>query len=287
MELDISVIKKKYLEELSIAVDKYLPVENIFIYLCPDTGYRFYYPFTIFGDADFYRYLQGANKNYYETWKWENEQAASYIKDSDFLLDVGCGDGLFLKEMKKKGMQNLYGIDFAINEDVKNNNSGIYMENISIEKFCKANPGKFDVVTCFQVLEHISDVRRFIDNCLYSLKLNGKLIIAVPNSHPYIYKHDLYHTLNLPPHHAGLWDKKTLQKLSNYFPFEVIYTAHESIGSDLDYYIDVQLDYLYSKNLFFKFIFGSSIFKVIYKKYLYLFKNQVEGHSQITVYKRK
>ena len=286
-ELDVSAIKKKYLKELSISVDKYLSMEKISIYRCPDTGYRFYYPFTIFGDADFYYNLQKANKNYYETWKWENEQAVNHIKDSDFLLDVGCGEGLFLKEMKRKGMRNLYGIDFAIQEGMENKEESIHIENIPIEKFCRENPVKFDVVTCFQVLEHISDVRKFIENVLYCLKPNGKLIIAVPNSNPYLYVHDLYHTLNLPPHHAGLWDKQALQKLSNYFPLDVVFTSHQPIGLELDYYVEVQMDYLYNKSLFSKIIFDISIFKMMYRKYLYLIKNRIEGHSQIAVYKKK
>jgi 2-polyprenyl-3-methyl-5-hydroxy-6-metoxy-1,4-benzoquinol methylase len=279
LDLDVSVIKKKYLEELSISIDKYLPADGkVYICLCPDTGYRFYYPFTISGDADFYHSLQRASKNYYEPWKWENEQAAKFIKPSDFLLDVGCGDGLFLKEMKKKGMENLFGIDFAARDGIKNEKDGINIENATIDEFSNRNIGKFDVVACFQVLEHITEVRRFMEGCLQCLKPSGLLIIAVPNSHPYIYKHDLYHTLNLPPHHAGLWDKSALEKLCNYFPLKSLFTGYQPIGSQLDYYINVQLEYYSNKG---------KLFNKIYRKYLYLFKNKIEGHSQIVVYRKK
>lgn len=286
-EFDISVIKQQYMKELSISVDKYLPYGGkISLYLCPDTGYRFYYPFTIFADADFYKQLQKASKNYYEPWKWENEEAAKYINNSDFLLDVGCGEGAFLNEMKKKGMQHLYGIDFAIGRDSQNSGE-IHIENTTVEKFSIENAGKFDVITCFQVLEHITDVRIFIENCLYCLKKNGKLIIAVPNSHPYIYVRDMYHTLNLPPHHAGLWDRNALKMLCKYFPLEVISVNFQPIGAQMEYYGHVQIHYLSQKNILFKSIFRFSLFRWIYRIYLHLSKKWIAGHSQIIVYRKK
>lgn len=114
LELDTEIIKRRYIEELSLPVDKYFSgIDKVTVYCCPDTGYLFYYPFNIFADADFYKLLNKTNKDYYTPWKWENEEAFKFIKPTDFVLDVGCGEGLFLKELKKKCIQNLYGIDVA------------------------------------------------------------------------------------------------------------------------------------------------------------------------------
>ena len=283
-ELDVSLIKKRYREELNISIDKYMPADGkVVVYECPDTDYRFYYPFTIFGDADFYNQLHSGNKNYYQPWKWENEEALKYISPDDFVLDVGCGEGLFLGELKKRGIKSLYGIDFAASEENGNENDGIKIKRTVIEKYSSENAGKFDVITCFQVLEHITDVKTFIENCLQCLKSGGRLVVAVPNSHPYIYRHDMYHTLNLPPHHAGLWNKGSLQSLCKYFPLEFIYTGFQPIGAELEYYTYIQLQHYLTGNSIFKI----SLFKGIYARYLHLTRNKIHGHSVIAVYRKK
>jgi SAM-dependent methyltransferase len=288
MELNTGTIKKAYMDELSLDVGEYFPSDQkVCIYSCPDTGYKFYYPFTIFADAGFYNLLHKANKSYYEPWKWENEQAARYLKPDDFLLDVGCGEGLFLKEMNKRGMKHLYGIDFASETKNDNDLNDINIENITIENFSLQHNGKFDVITCFQVLEHITEVKSFIENCLNCLKKNGKLIIAVPNNHPYIYKNDLYHTLNLPPHHAGLWNKESLTKICNYFPLELIETQFQPIGEQLDYYIQVQIAYYINQGNHSKSIFSLSLFRNIYSKILHMFKNSLQGHTILAVYRKR
>jgi len=72
------------------------------------------------------------------------------------------------------------------------------------------------------VLEHIFHVSDFIKDCLACLKPGGILILGVPNSNPFIYRHDKFHTLNLPPHHAGLWNQNSLQKLGDVFNLSII-----------------------------------------------------------------
>jgi SAM-dependent methyltransferase len=72
-----------------------------------------------------------------------------------------------------------------------------------------------------KVLEHVYDINGFISENLKVLKKNGKLIIGVPNSNPYLYKKDVMHTLDLPPHHMGLWNKEAFQSLPKYFDMKL------------------------------------------------------------------
>ena len=82
------------------------------------------------------------------------------------LLDVGCGNGVFLKHAKQAGFE-VWGIDFdrksvevariALNTDT------IYA--MSLEEFyeyAKKEGLKFDVITFFEVLEHQDKPREFL-----------------------------------------------------------------------------------------------------------------------------
>lgn len=57
-----------------IDVSKYFRnINNISIYHCNDTGYRFYYPLDMSGDSKFYEFFQKFDW-YYMPWKWEHEK---------------------------------------------------------------------------------------------------------------------------------------------------------------------------------------------------------------------
>jgi hypothetical protein len=87
---------------------------------------------------------------------------------------------------------------------------------------------------------------------LKALKKGGKLIIGVPNSNPFLYKYDKYHTLNLPPHHMGLWNKFSLANLANYFPMSVDNIIVEALQQhEFEYYFKILFDNnMSTKNLF-------------------------------------
>lgn len=279
-----SAIEKSYQDELSTSVANYLgDISDISIYECRQTGYRFYYPVNLVGDAQFYATLQ-AQGEYYPHWKWENEKAMKYIQEGDRVLDVGCGEGNFLKELAKKGIKKSVGIDLSSGTLNYVETEGITIINETIESFSLKNKDLFDVIVCFQILEHIADVRSFIKSCLQCLKPNGYLIIAVPNSDPYLYKNDMLHSLNLPPHHAGLWNKKALASLGAYFKLKTLELEIEPIGEHLPKYINVQIENAKANSPFFSWLLNFSMVKKIYYKYLNSMRNKIEGRNLFAVF---
>jgi len=111
------------------------------------------------------------------------------LKEIEFesLLDLGCGDGKFLYECKKKfSDKKLIGVDIsekALNF-AKIFNEDIEFININFFKTLKMSFKNFvDVVTLVEVLEHISPdyIDDFIKNIHYVLKKNGVLILTVPS----------------------------------------------------------------------------------------------------------
>jgi len=205
----------------------FLGVDEIGIYECETTGYQFYYPDTLSGDGFFYTQLQNIEW-YYQAWKWEFEMALGLIEKNSKVLEIGCGEGAFLKRVKVKAS---YCVGLEINNNTITNKDGFSIINKTIEAYALQNKNEFDWVISFQVLEHISNVRRFIEASLECLKPGGKLLIAVPNNDAFFFKKRLIDfndneyqktlLLNLPPHHMSIWNKRSLSSLQNIFSIKL------------------------------------------------------------------
>jgi len=218
-QFDNNRIKQQY-AGLNMDVSRFIDGRDISLWECSDTGYRFYHPFDIFGDGLFYEELQQKHPWYYKEGKYEHHRALQLIAPGSKVLEIGSGSGYFLGLCSEKGI-DATGLEFNDEAISKCRAKGLRVEKQPIADFADQNPESFDVVCFFQVLEHISDVAAFVTDALRALKKGGKLIIAVPNNNPFIFRHDVYHTLNLPPHHAGLWSRKAFEQLPRFFPIRL------------------------------------------------------------------
>jgi 2-polyprenyl-3-methyl-5-hydroxy-6-metoxy-1,4-benzoquinol methylase len=94
------------------------------------------------------------------------------------ILDIGCGTGAFLNEMKDNGW-NITGIeqDEATRQRAFQN----YKISASTPSALFSLTQKFDAITMWHVLEHVHQLHDYIRECKRLLTDNGVLIIAVPN----------------------------------------------------------------------------------------------------------
>jgi 2-polyprenyl-3-methyl-5-hydroxy-6-metoxy-1,4-benzoquinol methylase len=215
-EIDKKIIIQNYKHECNIDVSRYfIDIDSVKIYKCEDTGYKFYFPLNLSGDAEFYEDLQKNLSSYYSAWKWENKIALKFIKNTDKVLDVGCGSGKFLEKLSGFNIEG-FGLEFNDKAIIECLKKGFDVKKHSVEEHSKDYKNFYDVVCHFQVLEHIVEPQEFIVDCVKLLKPGGKLIVGVPNNNPYLFKNDKYHTLNLPPHHMGLWSGEALAALGKY-----------------------------------------------------------------------
>jgi 2-polyprenyl-3-methyl-5-hydroxy-6-metoxy-1,4-benzoquinol methylase len=220
-EIDKNIVIQNYKNECKIDVSRYFEnLENIKIYRCEDTGYKFYYPLNLSGDAVFYEDLQKNLDSYYSVWKWENKIALKQIKKTDKVLDVGCGSGKFLEKLFELNIDG-NGLEFNDNAIIECLKKGFDVKKHSVEEHSNDYKNFYDVVCHFQVLEHIVEPQEFIADCIKLLKPGGKLIIGVPNNNPFLFKNDKFHTLNLPPHHMGLWSREALAALGKFNNLEI------------------------------------------------------------------
>ncbi len=97
------------------------------------------------------------------------------------ILDAGCGEGQLLERISKMKYKNLYGVDVtkvALEDAKKRVKAKLFLQNLNKMSF----PDKFfDAVICTEVIEHIPDYKKVLNEFKRILKKNGLLIISFPN----------------------------------------------------------------------------------------------------------
>ena len=105
------------------------------------------------------------------------------------ILDVGCGTGAFLHTMQTAGWQ-ITGLEpDEVARAKAEQLYGLHIQDAGM--LFRLQPGTFDSITLWHVLEHVHDLHKYVDQLKKLLKPNGRLFIAVPNYTSYdqiIYK---------------------------------------------------------------------------------------------------
>jgi 2-polyprenyl-3-methyl-5-hydroxy-6-metoxy-1,4-benzoquinol methylase len=282
---DVEKIKALYIKETKIDVSRFFNgLKEIELYQCNDTGYRFYYPFSIYGDDKFYQDLNTLNSWYYQDNRWEHLLALGLLKTDDSILEIGSGDGFFISLCKKNNINNIIGLELNTASVEKAAKDGNAVYNETIQQYSEKHKGEYDTVCNFQVLEHIAAVKTFIEGSLLVLKKGGKMIIAVPNNNPYLFEWDDYHTLNLPPHHAGLWNKLAFKNMETAFAVKHIQSFTEP-QAQIKHWFTVKINNIKKTNPLKAFLL-SLIPGFIYKSYIKRQGTKIEGRNILVVFEK-
>jgi len=150
------------------------------------------------GNAAYYEYLGSNLFWYYAKNRWEypivletleNEQPKSF-------LEVGCGDGHFLRMAQKKGYE---GHGYEINP---HSLESLRADGFHILTDLDHGVPQYDIILMFQVLEHLSDPCSSLKALLPHLHPGGAVVLTTPitpscaamTANPFL----------LPPHHLWL-----------------------------------------------------------------------------------
>ena len=99
------------------------------------------------------------------------------------ILDIGCGTGYFLNEMKLNGWK-VEGIE----QDPAARKYGAEKFNVPVHDIPKIEAlveNAYDCITLWHVLEHVHDLKLYLKQIKLALKPSGELLIAVPNRTAY------------------------------------------------------------------------------------------------------
>jgi len=107
------------------------------------------------------------------------------------ILDVGCGQGHFLKLAKDKGWE-VHGVEVAKSAcEYAKARFNIDVKNLSIED-ASFPEESFDVITLWNVLDHLCNPMQTLKFAQRLLKKGGLLIARVPNVHFHLFIHKIY-----------------------------------------------------------------------------------------------
>ncbi len=117
---------------------------------------------------------------------WIDEKSALAGKE---VLDVGCGGGILAEAMAQRGAR-VTGIDMGEAPlsvaRLHQLESGVEVEyqQCTAEEMAELHPGRFDVVTCMEMLEHVPDPASVIRACATLVKPGGQVFFSTINRNP-------------------------------------------------------------------------------------------------------
>jgi SAM-dependent methyltransferase len=186
---------------------------KIILWCCADCGFEFFDP-KLAGNSLFYQCLQ--SEEYYtpdrpEFYRTIRFAASKGLKN---VLDVGCGAGSFLDRARAAGLQT-FGLELNPTAAGKARAKGhTIFDKLLPDVPADACPGGFDLITLFQVLEHVPDPVGIIKQASARLKPGGYVSIAVPSKAGFL-RFVPWDPAQWPPHHISRWclqDFKTLSR---------------------------------------------------------------------------
>ncbi|MBL8150875.1 MAG: class I SAM-dependent methyltransferase [Blastocatellia bacterium] len=156
-----------------------------------------------------------------------------YIEKESFgkLLDVGCGNGRFLKKMAGAGWR-VEGTDFdSAASNYVSSNYGIMVHTgdlVSVSYPAES----FDVVVLQHVVEHLIDPVSVLKECRRILRKGGKLILVTPNTESWGHKKYGRNWRGLePPRHLFLFNSQNMRSTVEKSGFQNIETSTTPAGA--------------------------------------------------------
>ncbi|OQX21931.1 MAG: hypothetical protein BWK75_02055 [Candidatus Altiarchaeales archaeon A3] len=124
-------------------------------------------------------------------------------------MDVGCGNGAFLYNLKKINPSGeYYGVEPGNfdEEDIKTHGLNVIRGTL---EYAHYQDNYFDVITLNHVFEHVLNPSETMKELKRILKPGGILIIAVPNLNSLAYKifGKFFYQLDVPKHLFHYYDK--------------------------------------------------------------------------------
>jgi ubiquinone/menaquinone biosynthesis C-methylase UbiE len=96
------------------------------------------------------------------------------------VLEIGCSSGLLIRQLQDDGYSHISGIDISATAIERCRAQGLDKVQVMDAQELEFADQMFDVITASDVLEHLADANRAVQEWWRTLKPGGSLIIFVP-----------------------------------------------------------------------------------------------------------
>jgi SAM-dependent methyltransferase len=190
-------------------------------------------------DEGYHMVISAGGEGFAEV-RWREQKELIYrYKRGGAILDIGCSSGGFLGTMRN-GDWKLHGIEItAATADKAKSATGA---EVFVGDAVDAPFGleSFDVVTCFDVLEHVYEPRKFLAKVLDWLKPSGIFYAILPNIDSWEARafRSYWYGLELP-RHLYHFSPRSLRRLMASLGFEEV-----RLGTPPTSYVERSIGYL-------------------------------------------
>lgn len=212
--------------------------------LDPPQDMSLYYP------TDYYSFSQKASGNFLKKWlkNLKNSYALGYnnligkilfqlrpnstmqmlaalkIEKSTKVLDIGCGAGHLLFDLKDWGCEHLLGVDAFIEKDILYEN-GLQIQKKEVDEI----QGEWDVIMMHHAFEHMSEPEKVLQQIKKLLAPNGTILIRVPVSDSQAWLQYAENWVQIDaPRHFYVFTQKAIATLANRCNMEVYHCVFDS-----------------------------------------------------------
>jgi 2-polyprenyl-3-methyl-5-hydroxy-6-metoxy-1,4-benzoquinol methylase len=162
------------------------------------------------------------------------ELVINYAKKHCYILDLGCGPGIFSFDFAELGY-TVIGVDGSdvmityCNDKLKEKN----LTNLSFKKFRipedfnKVTFDKQDIILSSSVLEYVPSLTSVLEWINHTLKQDGFFIVSIPNKNSLFRKFEklTYSLIRLPRYYKYVYNILSLESFSNLmlgYGFEIV-----------------------------------------------------------------
>jgi SAM-dependent methyltransferase len=166
----------------------------------------------LFGRKDFFTWLKALRAGF-----------------DDKILDIGAGNGGFLRDLRLFGYTDLTGVDPFIDEDLR------YAPGLVVLKRGTQDlQGPYDRITANHSLEHVSEPLIMLKEIHRLLKPDGRALIRVPLATSYAWEHYGVDWVQLDaPRHFFLHSLQSIALLADQAGFKITRTDYDSLDFSL------------------------------------------------------
>lgn len=176
---------------------------------CSGCGFSFGDPF-VGGNETFYRILH--EQMGYPPWRWDYDAALAEPEiaclSGGRALDIGAGSGVFLEHLGPAW--ETHAVESSELTRAALARKGIPAHESLDAPALQALEGTFDLITMFQVLEHVAEFYPLLARCRALLKPGGILFVTVPDGDAMAAQERMTGCPDMPPNHIGRWSASSL-----------------------------------------------------------------------------